>query len=178
MQYKLPSRRVPLPPPPTAAVPFPRRGRLVIFDTKQGRQRPPLSLSKKPRRVWRRRPPNRIKIIFCRGVYLTENTSQAAESSAAALCRAQPPQAALSASQYEFVCRRRANYARSRLQKLVGKARKGFSDSLRGGKGRPCFVFGNGFPHYMTARTSSRAKIPISTARKTRPTMAPFFRAL
>ena len=37
-----------------------------------------LSLSKKPRRVWRRKPPNKIKIIFCRGVYLTENTSQAA----------------------------------------------------------------------------------------------------
>ena len=88
-------------------------------------------MSKKPRRVWRRKPPNKIKIIFCRGVYLTENTSQAAESSAAALCRAQPPQAALSASQYEFVCRRRANYARSRLQKLVGKARKGFFDSLK-----------------------------------------------
>ena len=52
------------------------------------------------------------------------------KSSAAALCRAQPPQAALSASQYEFVCRRRANYARSRLQKLVGKARKGFFDSI------------------------------------------------
>ena len=43
---------------------------------------------------------------------------------------AQPPQAALSAPQYEFVCRRRANYARSRLQKLVGKARQGFFDSL------------------------------------------------
>ena len=39
---------------------------------------PPLSLSKKPRRVWRRKPSNKIKIIFCRGVYLTENTSQAA----------------------------------------------------------------------------------------------------
>ena len=67
---------------------------------------------------------------------LAENTSQAAESSAAALCRAQPPQAALSASQYEFVCRRRANYARSRLQKLVGKARKGFFDSLKPLPGR------------------------------------------
>ena len=95
-----------------------------------------LQLVKKPRRVWRRKPPNKIKIIFCRGVYLTENTSQAAESSAAALCRAQPPQAALSASQYEFVCRRRANYARSRLQKLVGKARKGFFDSLKPLPGR------------------------------------------
>ena len=45
---------------------------------------------------------NKIKIIFCRGVYLTENTSQAAS--------------------VESVCLRQTNYARSRLQKLTEKA--------------------------------------------------------
>ena len=35
------------------------------------------------------------------------------------------------------MCRRRANYARSRLQKPVGKARKGFFDSLRAAQGQP-----------------------------------------
>ena len=68
------------------------------------------NLPKKPRRVWRRKPPNKIKIIFCRGVYLTENTSQAAS--------------------VRVVRRRRTRSARSRLQKLVGKARKGFFDSI------------------------------------------------
>ena len=52
---------------------------------------------------------NKIKIIFCRGVYLTENTSQAAS--------------------VEFVCRRQTNYARSRLQKTGGKGRRPFSTS-------------------------------------------------
>ena len=37
------------------------------------------------------------------------------------------------------MCRRRANYARSRLQKLVGKARKGFFDSLSSPEGEPCY---------------------------------------
>ena len=46
---------------------------------------------------------NEIKIIFCQGVYLAENTSQAAS--------------------VEFVCLRQTNYARSRLQKLSEKAK-------------------------------------------------------
>ena len=53
---------------------------------------------------------NKIKIIFRRGVYLAENTSQAAS--------------------VEFVCRRQANYARSRLRKTGGKGRRPFSTSL------------------------------------------------
>ena len=47
------------------------------------------------------------KPVFCRGVYLAENTSQAAS--------------------VEFVPRRGTNYARSRLPKFVGKACRGFS---------------------------------------------------
>ena len=88
------------------------KARKGFFDSLKplpGRQG--LSLSKKPRRVWRRKPPNKIKIIFCRGVYLTENTSQAAS--------------------VRVVRRRRTRSARSRLQKLVGKARQGFFDSLK-----------------------------------------------
>ena len=46
---------------------------------------------------------NKVKIIFCRGVYLAENTSQAAS--------------------VEFVCLRQTNYARSRLRKLAEKAK-------------------------------------------------------
>jgi len=44
---------------------------------------------------------NKVKNIFCRGVYLAENTSQAAS--------------------VEFVRHWRTNYARSRLQKTGGK---------------------------------------------------------
>ena len=53
---------------------------------------------------------NKIKIIFCRGVYLTENTSQAAS--------------------VEFVRQGRINSARGRLQKNCRKSPQGFSDSL------------------------------------------------
>jgi hypothetical protein len=49
----------------------------------------------------------KVELIFCRGVYLTENTSQAAS--------------------VEFVCLRQTNYARSRLQNTVGKGRRPFS---------------------------------------------------
>ena len=37
----------------------------------------PLSVSKKPRRVCRPQAAKKLGIIFCRGVYLAENTSQA-----------------------------------------------------------------------------------------------------
>ena len=50
---------------------------------------------------------NPLKSIFRRGVYLAEKTSQAAS--------------------VEFVRQWRTNYARGRLQKSVGKARRGFS---------------------------------------------------
>ena len=50
---------------------------------------------------------NRSKIIFDRGVYVGENTSQAAS--------------------VEFVRLRRTNSARSRLRKPVEKPRRGFS---------------------------------------------------
>ena len=69
-----------------------------------------LSLSKKPRRVWRRKPTNKIK------------------SFSVGACTWQ--KILLRLRSVEFVCRRRTNCARSRLQKLVGKARKGFFDSL------------------------------------------------
>ena len=51
------------------------------------------------------------KNIFRQGVYLTENTSQAAS--------------------VEFVCHRQTNYARSRLQKVWRKRPKDFSDKLK-----------------------------------------------
>jgi len=50
---------------------------------------------------------NKIKILFGRGVYVDENTSQAAS--------------------VEFVRHRRTNYARSRLQNTGGKALRAFS---------------------------------------------------
>ena len=50
---------------------------------------------------------NKVKSIFDRGVYLVENTYQAAS--------------------VEFVRHGRTNYARSRLQKPVEKPRGGFS---------------------------------------------------
>ena len=53
----------------------------------------------------------RTGIIFCRGVYLAENTYQAAS--------------------VEFVRRRRTNYARSRLQPFCRKSPKGVFDSLK-----------------------------------------------
>ena len=53
----------------------------------------------------------KVEIIFCRGVYLAENTAQAAS--------------------VEFVCPRQTNYARGRLQKTGGKARRGFSTSSK-----------------------------------------------
>ena len=53
----------------------------------------------------------RIRIIFCRGVYLAENTSQAAS--------------------VEFVRLWRTNYARSRLQKLAEKPEGVFRQALQ-----------------------------------------------
>ena len=53
---------------------------------------------------------NKVKSIFDRGVYLGENTYQAAS--------------------VEFVRHRRTNYARSRLQKNCQKAPRGIFDSL------------------------------------------------
>ena len=50
---------------------------------------------------------NRVQSVFCRGVYLAENTSQTAS--------------------VEFVPHRGTNYARSRLPEFVGKAQRGFS---------------------------------------------------
>ena len=50
---------------------------------------------------------NKVKIIFDRGVYVGKNTFQAAS--------------------VELVRQRRTNYARSRLQKSGGKARRDFS---------------------------------------------------
>ena len=61
---------------------------------------PGLRLSKKLRRIFREAK-NKVKIIFCRGMYLAENTYQAAS--------------------VEFVCHRQTNYARSRLQRLAEK---------------------------------------------------------
>ena len=52
---------------------------------------------------------NKVPNIFARGVYVGENTSQAAS--------------------VEFVCRRQTNYARSRLRKNWRKSPKGFSTS-------------------------------------------------
>ena len=51
--------------------------------------------------------------VFDRGVYVGKNSSQAAS--------------------VEFVRSRRTNYARSRLQKTGGKARRGFSTSSEQG---------------------------------------------
>lgn len=62
--------------------------------------------SQKPRRV-RRNSGEKIKIIFDRGVYVDKNTSQAVS--------------------VEFARCVWANYARSRLEKLGGKARRVFS---------------------------------------------------
>ena len=53
------------------------------------------------------------------------------KSSAAALCRAQPPQAALSASQCELFAIGEQGVRAADCKKLVGKARKGFFDSLK-----------------------------------------------
>ena len=66
---------------------------------------------------------NQIKIIFCRGVYLTENTSQAAS--------------------VEFVCRRQTNYARSRLQKTVGKGQRPFRQAKNPGRKSGIFSYGH-----------------------------------
>jgi len=56
---------------------------------------------------------NKIKILFGRGVYVDENTSQAAS--------------------VEFVRQRRTNYARSRLQNTGGKAQRAFSTRAQKG---------------------------------------------
>ena len=61
----------------------------------------------------------KIKIIFCQGVYLTENTYQAASVS--------------------FVRYKRTKNARSRLQYSVGKPRRGFSTAWGGALAPPVF---------------------------------------
>ena len=63
---------------------------------------------------------NKVKIIFCRGVYLAENTSQAAS--------------------VEFVCLRQTNYARSRLQNWR-KRPKAFFDKLKYRRPMACGIF-------------------------------------
>ena len=70
-------------------------------------------MSKKPRRVRRPQAANKVEIIFCRGVYLTENTYQAAS--------------------VRVVRRRRTRSARSRLQSFCQKRAQPFFDSLKGG---------------------------------------------
>ena len=52
-----------------------------------------------------------MEIVFGRGVYVDENTSQAAS--------------------VEFVCQRQTNYARSSLLKNWRKSPKGFFDKLK-----------------------------------------------
>ena len=59
------------------------------------------------------------KNIFRQGVYLMENTSQAAS--------------------VEFVCHRQTNYARSRLQKVWRKRPKDFFDKLK--QTQMCLLF-------------------------------------
>ena len=70
-------------------------------------------VSKKPRRVCRPQAAKRLRIIFCRGVYLTENTYQAAS--------------------VRFVRCKRTKRARSRLQSLCQKRAKPFFDNLSQG---------------------------------------------
>ena len=67
----------------------------------------PLRLSKKCLAEFAAVAANKVKSIFDRGVYLGENTYQAAS--------------------VEFVRHGRTNYVRSRLQKPVEKPRGGFS---------------------------------------------------
>ena len=63
---------------------------------------------------------NRVQSVFCRGVYLAENTSQTAS--------------------VEFVPHRGPNYARSRLPEFVGKAQRGL-----GAVSNPFLKTGRGF---------------------------------
>ena len=80
----------------------------VAFTAKHGGQSPHARCVKK---VSQSLPPTggkEIGIIFCRGVYLAENTSQAAS--------------------VEFVRLRRTNYARSSLQNPVKKPRRGYCE--------------------------------------------------
>ena len=83
--------------------------RLINTGSKQeppsGKAAGGYSLSKASQRL----PPlaaNRVQSVFCRGLYLAENTSQVAS--------------------VEFVPHRGTNYARSRLPKFAPKARRGF----------------------------------------------------
>ncbi|MDQ9825951.1 hypothetical protein RFZ44_21860, partial [Acinetobacter sp. 163] len=69
-----------------------------------------LSVSKKCLAEFAAVAANKVKSIFDRGVYLGENTYQAAS--------------------VEFVRHRQTNYARSRLQKNCQKAPMGIFDSL------------------------------------------------
>ena len=79
------------------------------FQAKSSRRKisPGAQCVKKASQSLLRQQQIKSKPVFCRGVYLAENTSQAAS--------------------VEFVPRRGTNYARSRLPKFVGKACRGFS---------------------------------------------------
>ena len=83
----------------------------------------------------------RIRIIFCRGVYLAENTTQAAS--------------------VEFVRLWRTNYARSRLQKLAEMPEGVFRQalSLNEEPFRDCFYASAFFGH--TGRIRSRCPLPL-----------------
>ena len=85
---------------------------------------PPLQLVKKASQSSPPAGGEKIQIIFCRGVYLAENTSQAAS--------------------VEFVCNGQTNYARSRLPKLSKKAEGLFRQAQSRSKER-LFLFGLGY---------------------------------
>ena len=72
----------------------------------------PFQTVKKASQSFLRKQKIEPKNILCRGVYLTQNTYQAAS--------------------VEFVRQKRTNYARGRLQKNWRKAPKGIFDKLKG----------------------------------------------
>ena len=85
----------------------PGRGKLIPQKRHRLFQAVPLRLSKKCLAEFAAAAANNVKSIFDQGVYLSENTYQAAS--------------------VEFVRHGRTNYARSRLLKPVEKPRGGFS---------------------------------------------------
>ena len=76
-----------------------------------------LQTVKKASQSFLRKQKKKSKKVFGRGVYVDKNTLQAAS--------------------VEFVCLRQRNYARSRLQKTVGKGRGPFSTSSNGSGMKP-----------------------------------------
>ena len=83
-----------------------------------------------------------MKFVFCRGVYVAENTSRPAS--------------------VEFVCRRQTNYARSRVQSFRKSGRSHFFDSLRSARRRS-------FNHISSGdRISSRDDREPAALRKSR----------